>query len=50
MSGNNESAVKDIQNIINKVIPIKDSVEVPNDDTETASAELVGTRLYDKIL
>lgn len=48
MSGNNESAVKDIQNIINKVIPIKDSVEVPNDDTETASAELVGTRLYDK--
>lgn len=48
MSGNNESAVKDIQNIINKVIPIKDSVEVPNDDTEIASAELVGTRLYDK--
>lgn len=48
MSGNNESAVKDIQNIINKVIPIKDSVEVPNDDTETAPTELVGTRLYDK--
>lgn len=48
MSGNNELAIKDIQNIINKVIPIKDNVEVPNDDNEIASTKLVGTRLYDK--
>lgn len=48
MSGNNELAVKDIQNIINKVIPIKDSVEIPNDDNEIASTMLIGTRLYDK--
>lgn len=48
MAGNNETTVLDIQNIINKVIPLKDTVTIPNNDIEISSTELVGTRLYDK--
>lgn len=48
LSGAGEEVVRDIQTIINKVIPIKDRVTFPTNDDEVASSEIIGTRLYDK--
>ena len=47
-SGGGAEAVEDIQNIVNKVITIKDSVILPTDDSMATPKELVGIRLYDK--
>ena len=47
-SGGGAEAVEDIQNIVNKVITIKDSVTIPTDDSMATPEELVGIRLYDK--
>ena len=48
MSGSGAEAVEDIQNIVNKVITLKDSVTVPADDSMATPSGLVGIRLYDK--
>ena len=48
LSGAGAEVVRDIQTIINKVIPIKDRVTFPTNDDEVASSEIIGTRLYDK--
>ena len=48
LSGAGTEVVRDIQTIINKVIPIKDRVTFPSNDDEVASSEIIGTRLYDK--
>ena len=48
MSGSGAEAVEDIQNIVNKVITLKDSVTVPTDDSMATPSGLAGIRLYDK--
>ncbi len=48
LSGASAEVIKDIQTIINKVIPIKNRVTFPSNDDEVASSEIIGTRLYDK--